>query len=283
MNLNLVKIFACLLTDGGISVKKGKPRVITFYNKSEKLREEFANAMKKVFNLKVHDDGFSCRVESIKVVKELLRYSPSFRKKKFKDGSFPPVTIPKEIMRGNKKVIQEFLRYAFSCDGSVHLSIRRSAKKNRWYFQKRIQLKCSHPSLLSQFHELLLKIGISARKEENQRRIIIDSKENILKFIKFVGFVEGVKVSGKGGSKWKGLEKNDILKVFLLLYEISDSLGAQRFKGGFWNRNFKDKDEIVAFLRKKAKKLLYPLPSLSGVASCEKPGLGACSRRPPDA
>ncbi len=256
MELERAKIIACLLTDGSVfSVYKGKPGVIAFYNRSNALRKDFAKAIKNVFGLTIHDDGFSCKVHSINAVKELLKHSNSYRKKKFENGEFPTTTIPVEIMNGDENTIREFLKYAFSCDGSAQLSVLRPPKRNRWNFQKRVQFACSHPVLLSQFHELLLKIGINSRKETKEKRLTIDSRENLLKFVNLVGFVDGVKISGKGGSKWKGLEKNDILKIFLFLYKISDSLGAKRFEGGFWKKNFQDNNQIIEFLRQKAKEL----------------------------
>lgn len=252
---SVARVLACLLTDGGVTFRSRRNNtqgVVFFVNKSPAMRELFSEACEEVFRVTPHDDGIECRIFSDKLAHKLTKnFSTTFRKKTFKNGTFPSVSIPKGIMEADEKTIKEFLKFAFSCDGSAHLSIL--WQKNRWFFQKRIQLKCTHPVLRKQFHELLLKIGIEARKEDKENRIIIDSTKNLLKFIQKVGFVDGVRISGKGGSVWKGLEKNEMLKIFLFLFEIHQSLGAKRFQGGFWMKNFKNKNDIIKFLRKKVR------------------------------
>jgi hypothetical protein len=253
-NKSVARVLACLLTDGGVTFRSGNRGVIHFTNKSEKLRKEFSEACKDVFGVTPKDDGIECRIFSFELAQNLVQtYATSFRKKKLTEEDkleLLTAIIPHEIMNSDEETIKEFLRYAFSCDGSVSLSVRRT--RNRWYFQKKIQLKCSLPNLLSQYQTLLQKLGIYSRKEERYQRLIIDSRQGITEFINLIGFVDGVKISGKGGSEWKNLEKNQLLKIFIYLYEIYDSLGAQRFLGGFWNKKFKSKEEIISFLRQKA-------------------------------
>src|SRR3989338_3073955 len=121
--------------------------------------------------------------------------------------------------------------------------------KNCWFFQKRIQLACKHPALLTDFQELLNKIGIHSRISVEQGKLLIDNRNGIESFCSKIGFIDGVKISGKGSSVWKGLEKNDILRVYEFLYNVSDSLGSKRFDGGFWMKNFQTKEEINDFMK----------------------------------
>ncbi len=205
---NWARLFAFLLTDGGVTVRNFNRGIIFFHNRSERLRYDFAESIAMTFGLRTSDDGFTCRAFSFEATKRLLQYSQTFRKKPYAHGTtkvYPEVRILKEIMEADEEILREFMRYAFSCDGSVHLSIRRS--KNQWRFQKRVQLKCSHPILLNQYHQLLMRLNISSRIERADKRLIIDSREGLMRFADLIGFVDGVKISGKGGSKWRGLEK----------------------------------------------------------------------------
>ena len=263
MNEKLAALIALLLTDGGISFTKSKSARISLDSLSEELHKEFTRLMNDLFSAKVGRSGIKSRVGSIKIGNALRKYSPTYRTKKCSDKctklccieckpipskgiSYPPVKIPKEIMQSNELIKCVFLKYAFSCDGSASLSIQRY--KQRWRFQKKISLACKHPVLLKQWSQILNSIGIHNRISMADDKVYIDSRKGIEEFSKKIKFLENVRLSGKGGSKWKGLKKNEILKLYSYLYQIYDSLGAKRFSGGFWSKNFKSKDEIRKFL-----------------------------------
>lgn len=255
MDKNLAAVIALLLTDGSVSFGKGNKIEIALDSTSEVLHDEFKRLMKETFNLKTSRYKIKSRTWSHEVGAKLVKYTGTYRTKKFKEtNKFPDVHIPNEIKNAEKEIIEHFLKYAFTCDGSAGLSILKAEyTKNCWNFQKRIQLACKHPKLLEEYQELLQKLDIHSRISINQGKLLIESRKGIENFCKRIRFIEGVKISGKGNSAWKGLEKNDILKIYQFMYKISDSLGKERFSGGYWMKNFKTRNEIINFLRNNVK------------------------------
>jgi hypothetical protein len=247
MNKNLAAIIALLLTDGTVNFQKHNKAEIAIDNTSEILHKEFARLMKNEFGFKTKRNGIKSRIYSIELAKKLVQYTGTYRTKQFQDGTYPQAKIPEEIKTGSHEIIATFLKYAFTCDGSAGLSVQKA--KNRWFFQKRIQLACKHPKLLEDFQELLTILGIHTRVSKYQGKLLIDNRKGIETFCNKIGFLDDVKISGKGHSVWKGLNKNDILRIYQLLYEISDNLGAKRFDGGYWMKNYKTKKQIIDFLR----------------------------------
>ena len=251
MNKNTAAIIAFLLTDGSVSFgKKYKNAEIALDSTSEVLHREFARLMRNELGLTAHRSGIKSRAYSFEVANNLVKYTGGYRTKQYTDGSYPQTKIPDEIKNADENVLLHFLKYAFTCDGSAGLSIQKSKHtKNCWFFQKRIQLACKHPALLTDFQELLNKIGIHSRISVEQGKLLIDNRNGIESFCSKIGFIDGVKISGKGNSVWKGLEKNDILRIYEFLYNVSDSLGSKRFDGGFWMKNFQTKEEIIDFMK----------------------------------
>ena len=251
MNLNTAAIIAFLLTDGSVSYRKGYNRAeIALDSTSEVLHGEFAKLMKDELGLDTRRSGIKSRAYSFDIANNLVKYTGGYRTKQYADGTYPQTKIPDEIKNADRGIISHFLKYAFTCDGSAGLSIQKSEHtKNCWFFQKRIQLACKHPALLAGFQELLKKLKIHSRVSVNQGKLLIDGREGIEGFCKKIGFIDGVKISGKGNSVWKGLEKNDILRIYKFLYEVSDSLGSKRFDGGFWMKQFQTRQQIIDFLR----------------------------------
>jgi len=62
---------------------------------------------------------------------------------------------------------------------------------------------------------MLNSLGISAR--ESETGVFIYGKENLLNFLKSVGFVDGTKVQ-KG--LWKGCQKSDVFKEMVSSYRL---------------------------------------------------------------
>lgn len=250
MNKDLAATIGLLLTDGSVSFGKRNKIEIALDNTSEVLHEEFKRLMKN-FGLKTSRYKIKSRAFSHEIGTMLVQYTGSYRTKIYKEtNKFPETHLPLELKSADNEIIRHFLKYAFTCDGSAGLSLQKGVHtKGCWYFQKRIQLACKHPGLLREYQELLQTIAIHSRIAIKQGKLMIESREGIEKFCKEIGFLDGVKVCGKGNSVWKGLEKNDILKIYQFLYKISDSLGKERFFGGYWMKNFKTKEEIIDFLR----------------------------------
>jgi len=250
MDKNLAALIGMLLTDGSLTIRKNKSIMICFDSTSETLHKEFSRSLTELYQLKPKRRGIKSVVISKKIGESLLKFTPTYRTKIFPDGTYPRVEIPKEITNADEKTIQHFLKYVFTCDGSAGLSIQKGKHtKNCWYFQKRIQLACKHPKLLTEYSNLLNRLGIHNRISIKQGKLFIESTKGIQKYSQNIKFVNKVKMSGKGNSAWKGLEKNQMLEIYRKLYEISDSLGSKRFQGGYWMSNFNSKNEIIKFLK----------------------------------
>ena len=252
MDKDLAAIIALLLTDGSLTLRTQNRIEIALDSTSETLHQEFSRLMKTKFGLNSSRYKIKSRAFSYAVGTELLNYTGTYRTKFFKEtNKFPDTHIPEEIKHGDAKLIQHFLKYAFTCDGSAGLSIQKGQHtKNCWFFQKRIQLACKHPTLLEEYKKILEKIGIHSRVSISQGKLFIENREGIESFYERLKFLDGVVMCGKGNSVWKGMEKNEMLKTYKFLYKISDSLKNQRFYGGYWMKNFKTKEQIVDFLKK---------------------------------
>ena len=103
-------------------------------------------------------------------------------------------------------------------EGSVQLRI---AKHGKWFELTRfVKISCSHPKLLKNISELLLKLGIENRMHPKNAPIsvIVQKRDSLIKFSKDINFLEGIKVGNNG--RWKGYEKSHILKIAIVSLEL---------------------------------------------------------------
>lgn len=213
----LSRLIGLLLTDGGLSQISGKRWRIHFTSSSEEFIAEFGNLVKELFNLKTAKDfrNGAWKAQawiSQKAKDELTRYSPSYRTLQIK-GKETEAKIPDFILR-NESLGKEFLRYAFTGDGTVTICIGKA--KYGFKLDRCVKLSCKHPNLRKQYIELLQNLGFKPRA--SKREIVLRKPENIVRFAREIGFVEGVKISGNG--LWKGITKAELLRFAANSYNL---------------------------------------------------------------
>lgn len=92
----------------------------------------------------------------------------------------PNKTIPDCIFKLPKKGVALFLKSLFSCDGSIYKHKNTIA----------VEYASISKTLVYQVQHLLTRFGIVSRIRKNLgHRILISDKENVLKYIKYIGFV----------------------------------------------------------------------------------------------
>ena len=219
----MARFIGLLLTDGGVSQISGKKWKVHFTANSETLCNNFITLIKKLFNLSTRPvksrGAFSINVWiSEKTKNELLSYSPNYRKLAYDklNGKYPKTIIP-EFISNNSKLAREFLKYAFTGDGSVIFNIGRARYGFR--FDRCVKMYCEHPNLRKQYFELLKKLGYKPVIWKDS--IILRKPENLTKFQREINFVENVKISGNG--LWKGFNKTDLLKFCVKSYGLEPS------------------------------------------------------------
>lgn len=224
-------LVALCLSDGGVGVSSGT-RYVHFTNKSETLLTLFENEIRKFSKAKIHkqvkERGITLRVFDKNLVRALLEISPNFRTKacnsypkckpkyckhEIIDGiSWPRIEIPEKLFR-TKSDKTSFLRIYASCDGYPSIFPR----KGTWSAVERIvAIVCHHPQLKQRISHMLNDVGVphTIKKYSLEMR----SKDSIEKFAKYVGFLDGVEMTGNS-RHWEGVEKNKILSRILKSYE----------------------------------------------------------------
>jgi intein/homing endonuclease len=174
-------------------------------------------------------------VNSKWIVTELLKFTPTFRTKQFDDGSFPPTKIPEFIFELPKQDIVKILQAMFSSDGSVTISVKWEKRRGKFVLRRRVKLASKHPKLKEQISFLLQKLGFHPRIHSDS--VVLERKEDLIKFQKEVRFVDGVKVTKNG--IWSGMDKNNVLDILVKTFEIPQS----------FIDKFSSKEEIINFLK----------------------------------
>jgi len=123
--------------------------------------------------------------------------------------------IPEEIVDGNEEVKRSFLKAFATAEGSVHLIIDRERKW--WVINRYVQIRCCHPLICKQLMVMLESLGIHPHLADN--RIKIKGRENLERFQKLIGFLDGCRVTKKS-NEWQGVEKNKLLDLCIKLFEI---------------------------------------------------------------
>ncbi len=213
----LARLVGLLLTDGGLSLISGKKWRIHFTSNSVDFVKEFESLMMQLFNLKVakeyRNGAWKAQAWiSRKVKDELIGYSPSYRTLS-KDGKETEAKIP-DFIRNNSILAKEFLKYAFTGDGTIIFNIGKARYGFR--FDRCVKLYCEHNNLRRQYFELLKKLGYKPTMLKDA--VLLRRPENVIKFSEEIGFVEGVKISGSG--LWKDITKASLLRFAAKSYNL---------------------------------------------------------------
>lgn len=129
------------------------------------------------------------------------------------DGTpYPPASLPSFSSDGEATA---FLQSAFSCDGSVNLYLARRGQTS-WLIRN-VYLACKHPILIFQYASLLAQLGIEARVNQADWRVMIQGRNPIQRFADLVGFLPGA-IIGANSPFWHGRCKSEVLKLLLESY-----------------------------------------------------------------
>ncbi|MBI2972108.1 MAG: hypothetical protein HYY37_06840 [Candidatus Aenigmarchaeota archaeon] len=212
----MARLIALLLTDGGLC-GIGKRWRIHFTSNSEQLVSEFQALVKNLFDLKMVKDyrKGAWRIQtwvSNKVKEELLAYSKTYRTLSIEEKE-TEAEIP-AFIRNDKELAREFLKYAFTADGTVIFNIGKARYGFR--FDRCVKLYSEHARLRNQYFELLQKLGY--RPVMLKDAVLLRKPTNMTKFANEIGFVEGVKISGKG--LWKGITKDRLTEFAANSYSL---------------------------------------------------------------
>ena len=130
----------------------------------------------------------------------------------FDDISYPPASLPIFSSDGE---VAAFLQSAFSCDGSVNLYLAYRGQSS-WLIRN-VYLACKHPVLIFQYVRLLDRLGIAARVNQADWRVMIQGRDHIQRFADLVGFLPG-SVIGANSPFSHGRCKSEVLKLLLESY-----------------------------------------------------------------
>lgn len=244
-NLDLGILVGMLLTDGCLS-KNGNSYDIEFTNKSDELHRLFKQQMKKLFNVsnftEISDSRFKeirrTKIKNKQIGEALLDVVPTFRTKKFIDGSFPKSSLPKFFYEMSDESLCKILQTIFSTDGSVSLWPVWNKRKSVWEIKKLVKISCAHTAIRKQYFQLLKKLDFSPTLREINNEVVLFKKQDLIKFKKEIRFVNGVKITGDS-RHWEGFEKNQILNLAIRSFKLKKKD----------LKNFKSKEEIINFLK----------------------------------
>lgn len=225
MNKATATLIGLIFTDGCLSPKGVNSWRFYFSNKSQRLVSIFKDSMMQEFALPedrirmdMTSDGLYRAIVDSKEAGTLLTSKfGTFRTLKYKNGKLPETKLPIEELVQHK-VVPEFLRAAFSCDGGVSLYVaRRKAKtKDAVWLIRGVYLACAHPKLRKEYIILLKSLGITAC-DAGDGKVKIRDKENIEKFHQLVGFIDGVHITHTSRF-WPNIEKQKLLEKMVDSY-----------------------------------------------------------------
>ncbi len=225
MNKTTATLIGLIFTDGCLSPKGVNSWRFYFSNKSQRLVSIFKESMMQEFALPedrirmdMTSDGLYRAIVDSKEAGQLFteRFG-TFRTLRYKSGKLPKTRLPIEELIGHN-VVKEFLQAAFSCDGGVSLYVaRRKTKTNDavWLIRG-VYLACAHPKLRTEYIILLKSLGITAC-DAGDGKVKIRDKENMEKFYRLVGFIDGVHITHTSRF-WPNIEKQKLLEKMIDSY-----------------------------------------------------------------
>lgn len=226
MDRTLATLLGLLYTDGCLSPRGKSGWRFYFSNKSEELVILFRACMMKQFALpatrvrlsKTNDDLHCAIVDSKDAGESLTQRFGTFRTLQL-NGKETNASLPiKELIQ--QRVVADFLRATFSCDGGVNLYVARraGARGGTQWLIRSVYLACAHPQLRKEYCQLLRVLGITARNVAGDRKVKIETEEDIRRFHEQVGFIEGVRITHTS-KFWPNSEKQELLRKLIQSYE----------------------------------------------------------------
>lgn len=226
MNKELAILLGLLFTDGCIS-PKGKSWRIYFSNKSQTLIDLFRDSIIKVFYLderrvllgKTSNGFLKAVVNSKEIGNQLVSQFGTFRTLMFGNVEETAAKLPVDELLDNG-CAQEFLRAAFSCDGglSFYPASRKGKTRDVKWLIRTLFLSCKHSSLRKDYIELLRAFNIDARNVPGDGKVKIETKSDIQKFHREIGFLESVAVTDHS-KYWRNNPKQQVLELMVSSYE----------------------------------------------------------------
>jgi len=232
-------LIGILLTDGCVSPKGGSWRVIVSNNSPaivDRFEETVAVCFRKSIRRKLRGKLHVGILDSKETGQDLVDRFGTFRTESCQshqgcpflrggpkpcrrcdpithDGIlYPPATLPDFPSECAASV---FLQSAFSCDGGVNLYVARGGHI-RWLIRN-VYLACKHPILIHQYATLLADLGIKARVQLGDWRVMIQGREPIDRYANRIGFLPG-SIIGANSPFWHGRTKADVLQMLLDSY-----------------------------------------------------------------
>lgn len=227
INESLAILLGLLFTDGCVSPKNKNSWRIYFAVKSKLLVELFSRAMIDTFGISreqirfdTTQDGLMRAIVNSRIIGDFLtNMFGTFRTLSYQDGTTTKAKLPVEslISSGN---VRAFLRAAFSCDGGLafYPAHRDGSQGGTTWLIRTIFIACGHQQLRTDYLTLLNNLGIKAREVPQDGKIKIETRTDIEKFYKYIGFVQGVEVTANS-KYWIGCCKQDVLKEMVLSYD----------------------------------------------------------------
>ena len=232
---DLLLLVPFLLSDGGVSPKGANGWLIYFRNNDKILINYFIKFLNKVTQNKIQvqtkkDGSYFVRVNDKELGKKLLKLSLSFRtqpcnmhpvcpgyrkyglcKSTTIDGRYHKIILPEEFVK-YEKIQKLFLRIYFTCDGGISVI---SSNTRYPFLVRKVFVNIKHPTLRKDFYKLLVVAGFNPKVYSEQIRLT--TQEDLIKFYRTIGFVEGVKISNHS-KKFVGFEKNNLLRLLVNSY-----------------------------------------------------------------
>lgn len=213
---DLADIVALLLSDGEVRDNG----VISFTNTDDVLIRHFKGQMKKVFGIVhfyEHKQEFNGRKWtnisfcSIDIRDYLKSLTPSY------SSISDETKIPDFILKSSNRIIKTFLESFVSCDGGITVSVFYDKNKKKYIINKSIFFAIANKTLKNQMAFLLRKLGFRP-KEYKEDEIVLDTKDDLIKFSKEIGFISMCRVS-HSNSYWHGYTKNSVLKMAIKSFD----------------------------------------------------------------
>ncbi len=194
VNKSFYEVLGLISSDGYIS-----KYYIEFSNKDKRMLKEYRD-IAIGWGLKSSErisgnNGTLITIHSINFVNLINKYLNNKKR------------LSKEIIYGERKLQNAFLKGLFSGDGCVSISISFRKNSNTWRVESCVSLAAKNENIKYPAYIMLKNLGYTPNLGD--KNVWIRKKEDISKFRKEIGFVGGSKI--RKSKSFKGLEKNKLL------------------------------------------------------------------------
>jgi len=201
-------------------------RVITMTNNDPFVRETFNQLTNSVFHIKSVSRKYGLKSPYCMIAsKGFIKYLEVFSDGEFA-GTNKEKTVPQRILSSPNEIVSEYLSWYFSLDGSIYNNL--------------IEISNANLETINRINYLLLRFGILCRikpkkvKNETYYRLLIEGKENIEVFHKFIGFKikeKQHKLELALSKKTKESTNVDVIpNIGSLLKKLTEVIGSERSK-----------------------------------------------------